>query len=83
MSDQPRRVTPGEISDLLDQLHHLTPAPAPAERIAYLERKADLLTRAAEDLATADAHEVAASARAYAAALRAGLDPGTVTGGQP
>jgi len=78
---QPRRVSPGEISDLLDQLRHLdnhaTPAAAAAARLAFFDRKADLLTRIAADLDTQEAREVAANARARAAELRAalGLDP--------
>jgi hypothetical protein len=78
MADQPARVTPGEISALLDQVRQLTPDCDPGERLAYFDRKADLLTRVAEDLGTIDAHEVAAGARAYAAALRSGLDPATL-----
>jgi hypothetical protein len=75
---QPRRVTPGDIADLLDQARGLgTPVQASdADRLAYYERKADLLTRLAEDLATIDADDIAADARAYAAALRAGTCPG-------
>jgi hypothetical protein len=78
---QPRRVSPGEISDLLDQLRHLdshtSPAAAAAARLAFFDRKADLLTRIAADLGTDEAREVAAKARTYAAELRAvlGLDP--------
>jgi hypothetical protein len=80
---QPRRVTPGEISDLLDQLRQLatysSPAAAAGARLAFFERKADLLTRIAVDLGTAEAHEVAADARARAAGLRAALGSGTVS----
>jgi hypothetical protein len=78
MTDQPRRVTPGDIADLLDQARGLgLPGEASdADRLAYFERKADLLTHLAEDLATIDAHDIAADARAYAAALRAGIAPG-------
>jgi hypothetical protein len=80
MTDQPSRVTPGEISALLDQARQLTPDTDPGERLAYFDRKADLLTRVAADLGTLDSHEVAAAARAYAAALRSGLDPATLDG---
>ncbi len=78
MTDQPSRVTPGEISALLDQARQLTADSDPHERLAYFERKADLLSRVAADLGTVDAAEVAADACAYAAALRSGLDPATL-----
>ena len=79
MTDQPSRVSPREISDLLDQARQLTTTTTtPAGLLAYHERKADLLTRIAAELGTLDAHEVAANARAYAAALRTGLDPATL-----
>jgi hypothetical protein len=83
-SSQPRRVSPGEISALLDQLRqlatHSSPAVSAAARLAFFERKADLLTRIAADLGTAEAREVAANARTYAAELRAVLAPDTVPG---
>jgi hypothetical protein len=64
---QPSRVRPGEISDLLDQLRQLdsctTPAAVAAARLAFFDRKADLLTRIAADLGTDEAREVAAIAR--------------------
>ena len=74
MTAQPARVTPGEISALIEQARSLGPLgqASQADQLAYFEHKADLLTRAAEDLGTAEAREVAANARAYAAALRAG-----------
>ena len=78
MTDQPSRVTPGEISDLLDQFRHLAQAhgqATPADRLAYFERKADLLARIAAHLGTDEAREVAAAARAQVTALRAGHDP--------
>jgi hypothetical protein len=62
MTDQPRRVTPAEISALLDIARHLGPGAPLDERIAYHERKANLLSRIAEDLGTAEAHEAAADA---------------------
>ena len=66
MTDQPSRVTPGEISALLDQARRLTAADAPlAEQIAYHERKAELLSRIAARLDTAEAHQVAADAWHY------------------
>jgi hypothetical protein len=62
MTDQPSRVTPGEISALLDQARNL-PADAPLdEQIAYHENKALLLSRIAADLDTAEAYLVAADA---------------------
>jgi hypothetical protein len=70
MTDQPARVTPGEISELLDQATRLTRDGASLdEQIAYHERKASLLTRIAADLDTAEAHEVAAQAWHYVGTL--------------
>jgi hypothetical protein len=71
MTDQPSRVTTGEISTLLDQARNL-PADAPvSEQIAYHENKARLLSRIAADLDTAEAHLVAADAWHYARDLAA------------
>jgi hypothetical protein len=65
MTDQPSRVTPAEISALLDQANRL-PLFAPlADQIAFHERKAALLTRIAADLGTPEAHDVAAEAWDY------------------
>ena len=70
MTDQPVRVTPGEISALLDQARQLMAGGASLdEQIAYHVRKASLLSRAAEDLGTVEAHEVAADAWHYLAFL--------------
>ena len=70
MTDQPARVTPGEISDLLDQATRLTrEGTTLADQIAYHERKASLLTAIAAELGTAEAHEVAAQAWHYTATL--------------
>jgi hypothetical protein len=69
MTDQPSRVTPGEISDLLDHATRLTVSATLADQIAYHERKANLLSRIAADLGTAEAHEVAAQAWEHLAAL--------------
>ncbi|MGO9079857.1 MAG: hypothetical protein ACLQDY_12555 [Streptosporangiaceae bacterium] len=78
---QPRRVSPGEISDLLGQLDsHMSPAAAAAARLAFFDRKADLLTRIANDLDTDEARAVAANACARAAELRAALGTDSVTG---
>jgi hypothetical protein len=69
MTDQPARVTPGEISALLDQARQL-PADAPlADLIAYHEHKASLLSRIAASLDTAEAHRVAADAWHYVGQL--------------
>ena len=69
MTDQPARVTPAEISDLLDQARHLTPGADLADLIAYHEHKAQLLSRIAADLGTTEAHEVAADAWHYVRTL--------------
>ncbi len=71
---QPSRVQPGEISALLDQLRQLRPDTDPTVRLAYFDRKANLLTRIAADLDTDDARQVAADARAQAAELRIGTE---------
>jgi hypothetical protein len=70
MTDQPARVTPGEISDLLDQATRLIrDGGSLADQISYQEKKAALLSRVAADLDTAEAHQVAAQAWHYAATL--------------
>jgi hypothetical protein len=69
MTDQPSRVTPGEISDLLDQAHRRTRDAPLADQIAYHERKALLLSRIAARLDTAEAHQVAADAWHYVGLL--------------
>ena len=70
MTDQlPARVTPGEISVFLEQLRAIGPDTPLVERIEFFERKADLLSRVADDLDTPEAHEVAADAWSYAAHL--------------
>ncbi len=65
MTDQPSRVTPAEISALLDQARELTPDAPLDEQISYHERKAHLLSRIAASLDTAEAHAVAADAWHY------------------
>ena len=65
MTDQPARISPGEISALLDQARSLTPDTPLEERISYHERKAHLLSRIAASLDTAEAHAVAADAWHY------------------
>ena len=69
MTDQPARVTPAEISDLLDQARHLAPGADLTDLIAYHEHKAQLLSRIAADLGTTEAHEVAADAWHYLGGL--------------
>ena len=74
MTDQPRRVTPGEISDLLDAARQLDASTDLDGQIAYQQRKASLLSHVAADLGTADAHLVAADAWRYVSALAARRD---------
>ena len=69
MTDQPARVTPGEISALLDQARGLTRESPLADQIVYHERKASLLSRIAATLDTPEAHQVAADAWHYARLL--------------
>jgi hypothetical protein len=69
MTDQPARVSPGEIGAFLDQLRAITPDTPLQERIRFFERKADLLSRVAADLDTAEAHQVVADAWHYAGML--------------
>jgi hypothetical protein len=76
MTDQPRRVTPGEISELLDHARQLGPDTGLGGLIAYHERKASLLSRVAADLDTVEAHTVAADAWHYVSALAARRDCG-------
>jgi len=70
MTDQPARVTPGEISALLDHARQMIGGGASLdEQIAYHQRKASLLSRVAADLDTAEAHLVAADAWHYLGGL--------------
>ena len=69
MTDQPSRVTPGEISALLDHARQLTPDTPLDEQITYHQRKASLLSRVAADLDTAEARLVAAEAWHYVSTL--------------
>ena len=83
MTDQPARVTPGEISALLDHARQLMGSGASLdEQIVYHERKASLLSRVAADLDTAEAHQVAADAWHYLGSLcrRADAQAGTEAG---
>jgi hypothetical protein len=69
MTDQPARITPDEISALLDQASGLTSESALADQIAYHERKARLLSRIAATVDTPEAHRVAADAWHYVGTL--------------
>jgi hypothetical protein len=69
MTDQPAWVTPAEISAFLDHLRAITPDTPLQERIRFFARKADLLSRVAADLDTAEAHLVAADAWQYVGML--------------
>jgi hypothetical protein len=80
MTGQPARVTPGEISALLEQARQLGPGASLDEQIAYHAQKADLLSRIAADLGTIEAHEVAADAWSYAASLCRRADARTEAG---
>jgi hypothetical protein len=72
-TDQPSRVTPAEINELL-RVARMLPLNAPlAEQIAYFERKADLMSRIAADTNTAEARAAAAEAWKQVAALAAQL----------
>jgi hypothetical protein len=75
MTEQPARVTPAEISALLDTARQLMAGGASLdEQIAYHEHKATLLSRVAADLGTAEAHQVAAEAWHQVRALAARRD---------
>jgi hypothetical protein len=78
MTDQPSRVTPAEISDLLDQMRAIGPDTPLQERIRFFERKAHLLSRVAADLDSAEAHRVAADAWHYVLQLARQRDLGEV-----
>ena len=66
MTDQPSRVTPAEISALLDQARRIVSQGASLdEQISYHERKAYLLSQIATSLDTVEAHRVAADAWHY------------------
>jgi hypothetical protein len=65
-------VTPTEISDLLRSMPSATGS-SPATRAAWMRRKAALLARIAAEENTAEAHQVAAEARAAADQMTADL----------
>jgi hypothetical protein len=81
MTDQPRRVTPAEISELLLEGRLLRPDAPLIDRITYQEHKAQLLSRIAAETGTTEAHDVAAQAweqlAALARRLREKVDGGT------
>ena len=66
---QPARVTPAEISALLDHARQLHGGASLAEQITYHTRKTALLDRVAADLDTAEAVQAATEARACLARL--------------
>ena len=67
---QPARVTPAEISALLDHARQLHGGATLAEQITYHTRKTALLERVAADLGTAEARQAATEARAHLDGLR-------------
>ena len=62
MADQPARITPGEVSALLDQASGLTSQSPLPDQITFHERKALLLSQLAERLNSPEAHRAAADA---------------------
>jgi hypothetical protein len=83
MTDQPSRVTPAEISGLLDSARQLAAGASLDDQIAYHARKADLLSRIAADVGTPEAHTVAADAWHYLGTLRHRADTPTGTEARP
>jgi hypothetical protein len=69
MTGQPAQITPGEISELLDQASGLTSRSALADQITFHERKALLLSLLADRVNTPEAHRVAADAWHHVRAL--------------
>lgn len=69
MTDQPSRVTPAEIGELLDHARSLAPNATLDEQIAYHARKANLLSRIAADLDTPESYEASAEAWHHLAGL--------------
>jgi hypothetical protein len=75
MPAEHEQVSPREVSEFLAEVARLSRSglPAdPAERLAFFEHKADLLTRIAACQGTDDAHAVARGAREQLARMRAG-----------
>jgi hypothetical protein len=79
MTDQPARITPGEISDLLDQASGLIGTSSLADQITFHERKALVLSLLADRLNTPEAHRVAADAWHYVRTLAVCRDKQEVT----
>jgi len=67
---QPARVTPAEISALLDHARRLHGGASLAEQITYHTRKTALLERVAAELGTSEAARAASEARTYLDELR-------------
>lgn len=65
MPDQPSRVSPGEISDLLAQARDLKSDSPLGEQISYFRAKASILSRIAAELDTPEAHRCASAAWHY------------------
>ncbi len=82
MTDQPRRVTPAEISELLATMPMPGSFPSLGAQIAWHERKASLLSRIAAYLDTPEAHAAAAEAWDQLAALAAELRRTVTEGGR-
>jgi len=71
-------VSPREVSEFLTEVLRLSRSGLPddpAERLAFFERKADLLTRIAEGDGSDEARAVARAAREQLARVRAGQPP--------
>jgi len=69
MTDQPRRVTPAEICDILAAALALPLDASLDDQIAFHECKARFMSRIAKDLDTSDAYGAAAEAWYRAGAL--------------
>jgi hypothetical protein len=69
MTDQPARITPAEISIVLDQASGLIDSSTLADQITFHERKAMLLSLLADRMNTPEAHRVAADAWHYVRTL--------------
>lgn len=69
MTAQPARITPGEVSIVLDRASGLLDSSALADQITFHERKAMLLSLLADRMDTPEAHRVAADAWHYVRTL--------------
>ena len=79
MTDQPARITPGEIAALLDQASGMIGKSPLADQITFHERKVLLLSLLADRLNTSEAHRVAADAWHHVRSLAAGRERQEVT----